>query len=111
MKVEHQQVGTVDVLKPVGALVDQDAESFAKVLLERVKSPNPRVVVSLYDVPYLDSVALERLLEATDDLAEQAASLKLVRVPPTCREILELTGLAGRFSFFDDVQDAVRSFL
>ncbi len=111
MKIEQQQVGTVDVFAPVGALVDQDAETFSKLLLDRVAEPNPRVVVSLSDVPYMDSIALEGLLDATDELADRAVSLKLVRVSSTCREIFELTGVSGRFSFFADVQDAVRSFL
>lgn len=111
MKVEQQQVGTVDVLTPVGALVDQEAESFSKLLLERVKLPNPRLVVLMPQVPYLDSTALEGLLAATEELADRATSLKLVGVPPLCREILALTGVSGRFSFFEDVQDAVRSFL
>ena len=68
MKVEHQQAGSVDVLKPVGALVDVDAETFARVLLERVKSSNPRVVIALHEVPYLDSVAIEHLLTASGQL-------------------------------------------
>ena len=111
MKVEQRQVGTVDVFTPVGALVDQDAESFSKQLLERVELPNPRVVVVMHDVPYLDSVGVEGLLAAADELTRRAARLKLATVPSTCREILELTGVSGRFSFFEDVQDAVRSFL
>jgi anti-anti-sigma factor len=111
MRIERQQVGTVDVFAPVGALVDQDAENFSKMLLKRVQSPNPRVVVSLHEVPYMDSVAVEGLLDATDELADRAASLKLVGVPPTCREVFELTGVSARFSFFKDVQDAVKSFL
>lgn len=111
MKVERQQVGTVDVLTPVGALIDQDAESFSRLLLERLQTPNPRVIVSLQEVAYLDGVGIEGLLDATDALAARGASLKLVRVPPTCREILELTGVSMRFSFFEDVHDAVKSFL
>lgn len=111
MKVEQQQVGTVDVLTPVGALVDREAEGFLKPLLERVRSPSPRVVVCLHDVPYVDSVALEGLLTATEELADRAMNLKLVGVPSTCREIFELTGVSGRFTFFADVSAAVRSFL
>lgn len=111
MKVEQQQVGTVDVIAPVGALVDQEAESFSKLLLERVKLPSPRLVILMEGVSYLDSVAVEGLLAATEQLADRATSLKLAGVPPLCREILELTGVSGRFSFFKDVQDAVRSFL
>lgn len=111
MKVERQKVGTVDVLRPIGPLIDQDVEPFAKALGERVRTPNPRVVVAMQEVPYLDSVALERLLEAADELSDRAMSLKLAGLSPACREILEITGLAGKFSLFTDVQDAVRSFL
>ena len=111
MKVEHQQIGTVDVLKPSGALVDVDGEQFVKALHQRLKSPNPRVVVAMPEVPYLDSAALEGLVSATEMMQDYAMSLKLAAVPPTCREIFELTGLSNRFRFFKDVQDAVKSFL
>ena len=111
VKVEQQQVGTVDVLTPNGALVDDDAESFCRLLHQRIQSPNPRVVLALQDVAYMDSVALECLVAAGDELSTRATVLKLANVTPTCREILELTGLAARFRFFNDVQDAVKSFL
>jgi len=111
MKIERQRVGTVDVLSPAGALVDQDGEKFVKALNEKLNSTTPRVVVSMQEVPYMDSVALEGLLSATEKLNEQATALKLANLNPTCREILELTGLAGRFRLFKDVSDAVKSFL
>lgn len=111
MKVERQKVGTVDVIRPVGPLIDQDVEPFARALQDRLQASNPRVVVAMNDVPYMDSVALEKLLDATDELSDRAMNLKLAGVTPACREILELTGLAAKFSLFADVQDAVRSFL
>lgn len=111
MKLEEDQVGTVRVLKPAGALVEEGAVQFAERLARRTKSPGARVVVFLGDVPYMDSVALEGLLEVADSLASRGATLKLAATPPTCREILELTGLTGRFQLFSEVEDAVKSFL
>ncbi|MCH8966394.1 MAG: STAS domain-containing protein [Planctomycetes bacterium] len=111
MKIDQQRVGTVDVLAPTGALVDEDGQQFCDVLLEHVQSSSPRVVINMGEVPYLDSTALEGLLAAADDLAQRAASLKLVGTTPTCRETFELTGLAGKFRFFQSVHDAVKSFL
>jgi len=111
MKVEHQQMGTVDVFKPTGALVDVDGQQFLKTLLTRLKSPNPRVVVAMQEVPYVDSAALEGLVSATETMQDYAMSLKMAAVSPTCREIFELTGLSNRFRFFKDVADAVKSFL
>lgn len=111
MKVEQQQIGTVDVFTPVGALIEPDAERFARTLLDRLGSANARAVVDLHEVPYLDSSALEGLLAASEEVADRATGLKLASVTPTCREILELTGIANRFRFFETVQDAVKSFL
>ena len=111
MKVEQQQVGTVDVFTPTSPLVDQEGEKFCKTLLQRISTGNPRVVLDMREVPYIDSAALEALLQATEQFHGRAASLKIAAASPTCREIFELTGLASQFRFFKDVQDAVKSFL
>lgn len=111
MKLERSQIGTVEVLAPQGVLTDEDATEFSDVLNERLSGANPRLIVSLQEVPYMDSLALDGLVKAADDMIDRGARLKLVAVSPTCREILELTGLAGRFQFFEDPNDAVRSFL
>lgn len=111
MKLERQEIGTVEILSLQGALADDDAEEFSSLLQQRLSGPNPRVAVSLREVAYMDSVALDGLVAAADTLIDRGGRLKLVAVSPTCREILELTGLSGRFQFFEEPNDAVRSFL
>jgi len=111
MKMECQQIGTVEVLIPQGPLADNEAEHFSATLQERLAEANPRMAVSLQNVPYMDSVALNGLVAAADDMIDRGMRLKLVSVNPTCREILELTGLTPRFQFFQKAQDAVKSFL
>ncbi len=111
MKIEQHKVGTVDVITPVGPLSEEDSERFRAMLKERLQQPSTRLALAMQDVPYLDSHALEGLLDAAEMLNERAMTLKLAGVTPTCREIMELTGLSPRFRFFNDVQDAVKSFL
>lgn len=111
MKIEHRKVGSVDVLTPCGALVDQDAGAFVEALHKRLATPNPRVAVVMQEVPYLDSEAIEGLVGAADQLASHASVLNLVGVNGTCRETLELTGQADRFRFFQDVQDVAKCYL
>lgn len=111
MKIEQQQIGTVDVFTPLGPLVDQEGEKFCKQLLQRVSTGNPRVVVAMQEVPYMDSMSLEALLSATEQFQQRGTNLKFANLTGTCREILEITGLASHFRFFRDVQDAVKSFL
>ena len=111
MKIERQQIGTVEVLGPQGPLADTEGQDFFDLLQERLESANPRLVISLKETPYLDSLALDGLLAAAEGLMGRGMRLKLVAVSPTCREILDLTGLANRFQFFKEAQDAVKSFL
>lgn len=111
MKIDQQEVGTVQVFSPQGALVDDDAAEFAVLMEQKLKASNPRLVVAMGEVPYLDSKALETLVECSDALRARGSTLKLAAVPATCREIMQLTGLSERFQFFEQVQDAVRSFL
>lgn len=111
MKMECRQVGTVEVCTPVGPLVDEDADQFSAKILQQLRSPNSRAVVALSEVPYMDSAALEGLLDAADELSDRGARLKLVGVTATCREVMELTGLSDRFQFFEELEDAVKSFL
>ena len=111
MKIEHRKVGSVDVLTPYGALVDQDAAEFVATLLRRLRTSNPRVAVAMQEVPYLDSEAIEGLVGAAEELAGHAGILNLVGVTGTCREALELTDTADRFRFFQDVQDVAKCYL
>lgn len=113
MKLDVRKIGTVDIFTPSGPLSDQDAESFCKALHSRIASDTggARVGIAMNDVPYMDSIALEGFLTATETLGERASCLKLAGLTPTCREIFELTGLSSRFRFFKDVEDIVKSFL
>lgn len=111
MKIDHQTFGTVDVCMPIGALVDEDAERAKDHLLARAEGPNPRFVLGMEEVPYMDSLALETLLSVAEMLQARGMRLKLVGVSTTCREIISITGLSNNFQFFETVEDAVRSFL
>ncbi len=111
MKIERRIVGTAQVCEPQDALVEEGAAEFAAVLRECVNGHNPRVVVAMESVPYMDSIALETLVQVSNEMVARSQQLKLAGVTPTCREIMELTGLSGRFQFFEDVDAAVRSFL
>ena len=93
MKLERRQEGTVEVLEPNGALVDEDVLEFSEVLEAQLCGLKPRFVISMKEVPYLDSLAIEALLDTSDALREQSFRLKLAALTPTCREIMELAAL------------------
>ncbi len=111
MNIDTLRMGTVDIIKPNGPLVDEDADTLIEDIKGRLDAPNPRFVLDLQEVPYMDSRGIEGLVETAMDLQQRGARLRLASTPATCREILELTGQAQRFEFFDHAKDAVRSFI
>jgi anti-anti-sigma factor len=111
MEIKEQRHGAVTVLKPVGPLVQADAGDFAERVGRAMVKSLGRFVLDASAVPFVDSAGLEALLEASKELNSNGQLLRLCGVNETVREVLELTDLAARFEYFDDVADATRSFL
>lgn len=111
MVVQQDKFGTVTAVAPAGPITDEDSRQFADALAQQLAAPNPRLVINMNDVPYMDSRGLEILLDLVRELRDRGLPLKLAELTPTCREILDLTELLGEFEIYDSIEDAVRSFL
>lgn len=111
MKISEQRQGAVIVLKPDGALVDQDCALFKGRMNEAMNASLGRFVVDLSAVPFVDSKGLEALVELTEELGKSGQALRLCSVNKTIREVMDLTELTPLFEHFEDANTAVRSFL
>lgn len=111
MDIQETRHGAVTVVKPVGPLVQADAEQFRARLREVMERSLGRFVVDASAVPYVDSPGLEVLVAVTDELSAGGRALRLCGAGETLREVLDLTGLAERFEMYEDATTAVRSFL
>ncbi len=111
MKISEQRQGAVIVLKPDGALVDQDCALFKGRMNEAMNASLGRFVVDLSGVPFVDSKGLEALVELTEELGKSGQALRLCSVNKTIREVMDLTELTPLFEHFEDANTAVRSFL
>jgi anti-sigma B factor antagonist len=111
MKISEQRQGAVLVLKPEGALVEQECADAKTRLIEAVGTSLGRVVVDMSAVPFVDSRGLELLVDLTEELGKSGQSLRLCGVNKTVREVMDLTELTELFEHFEDSNTAVRSFL
>lgn len=111
MKIERTRVGSVDVIAPLGAVSQSDADELAAAVDAALQSAAGRMVLDVSKVPYVDSKCLEMLLDLADRQRAAGQTVKLAGLTDTCREILDLTDLLGEFELFDSVDSAVRSFL
>lgn len=111
MNVQEKSHGAVTVLKPSGPLILAEAEAFRDRAQALADQSLGRIVVDASAVSYVDSRGLEILLDLTEQLQQGGRALKLCATNPTVTETLKLTGLWDMFEYFDDTNEAVRSFL
>lgn len=111
MPVELTRHGAVTVVKPTAPLTETDIPDFSAQLSEAVQRSYGRLVLDAEDVAYIDSVGLEALADAAEDLANAGRSFKVCNANETIREVLELTDLAPLFEHYEQISDAVRSFM
>jgi anti-anti-sigma factor len=111
MEIQETNQGAVTVLKPGGPLTAADAEAFKQRALQVAGKSLGRLLVDASAIAFVDSQGLEALVDVTEALGEGGRSLKLCMAGITLCEVLELTGWADAFEFFDDVTSGVRSFL
>lgn len=111
MEIQEQRHGAVVVLKPLGPLAGADAGQFRDCALQQASAALGRLAVDASSVPFVDSAGIECLMDLSDELARGGRTMKLCAVTETVREVLDLTGFAEQFEFFQDVNSGVRSFL
>jgi anti-anti-sigma factor len=111
MKIEVARMGSVTVLSPRGAITQTDVDQFLATLEDHRRKTQGRLVVDLSQVTHFDSRGVEAIWDIADRQRETGKSMKVAAVPELCREIFDLTGLAGALDVFDSSESAVRSFL
>lgn len=111
MEIQQQSQGAVTVLKPMGPIVQADADQFKTTALGIATKSMGRVVIDASAMAFLDSRGIEVLADVTDEIAQSGRALKLCGANQTVQHVLELTGWSDAFEFYEDVNSGVRSFL
>ncbi len=67
------------------------------------------VLLNVEQTPFMDSLAIEYLLDLQDRLLDRLGQVKLIKPDENIRKILEITRLEGTFEIFDDVSEAIKA--
>jgi len=110
MEIEEQRQGAVTVVRPIGALSQENAQQFTNHAQEVRSKSLGRFIIDVSAIPYIDSKGLEALVDLTELMAQSGQSLKLCGANETVREVLDLTDLGSLFESCEDANSAVRSF-
>ncbi len=112
MKVDLETHGSVVVIVPRDAITEATlADVSAATEAARAQSGGGRMVLDMGNVAFLDSAAIEHLLSFAGTASRGPLVPRLAALNETVRETLSLTETLPRFSIYDSVESAVRSYL
>ena len=110
MNVTHENYGHVTVLSLRGEFTADDVENFSRAVKDRQEHDARDFVIDLEKTPFVDSAALERLLDLRAEAQERLGAVKLAGPDENVTKILQMTRLDQQFETFDELIEAVKSF-
>lgn len=110
MDIQIQPRGDVAVVAITGSVDGLTAETLLTTLQGHVQAGHTRLVVDLDGVAYTSSAGLRALLATVKEARRRGGDLRLARINPNVRKVLELSGFVTILKCFDDVDEAVGSY-
>jgi|SRR5579862_5950206 len=111
LEIKESTSEGIDVLTMKGRLAVGEANSVREKVAEIAAAGRVNIVMDLSGVDYIDSTGLGGLVICYTSLKKQGGALKLVNLNKRNIELLLLTKLHTIFEVFNDVKDAVNSFI
>lgn len=111
IKIEERLIGRVTVLSIAGKLtMDHGAQHLKETINSLISQERTHIVLSLKDVPYIDSGGLGQLVASYGSVMKSGGALKLLNVSSRNHDLLSITRLVTLFETFDSEAEAVQSF-
>jgi len=108
IEIESREPATVVVIE--GSIDGLTAETLLSTLQGQVEAGSTRLVVDFSGVDYTSSAGLRALLATVKEARRRGGDLRLARIRPNVRKVLELSGFTSILKVYDEVDAAVESF-
>jgi anti-sigma B factor antagonist len=105
--VEHDPVEGALLVTAAGELDLAAAPRLATVLSIATQGAEPRVVLDLTAVDFVDSTALGAIMHASTEAEAVGKQMLVVALDGPVRRLLEITNLTGRFRVYPSRDDAL----
>lgn len=119
MEFPHRRYDRVDVLTVSGRLTAAEAPMLRDQLNQLFDQGRFRILLDFTNLEYISSPALRVLIEARRRAREQKLAdrgdhrgdVRIINPPSRIREVFDLTGFTSLFQIYDNLIDAVGSFI
>lgn len=107
-KVAHATLGGTTVLSPSAALTHETCAALRAAVETAAEGHAPRVVLDCGAVAYMDSAALELLVESHEKLNALRGELRLTHLNEVCSDILIASRLVHTLTVSGDIRQAIK---
>jgi anti-sigma B factor antagonist len=105
------EVGDVIVLHLQGPLtLGEGTRRFRTLIHEKLEAGKKNILLNMAEVYYIDSSGLGELVAANTTIHRHGGTLKLMKLAPRVKDLVQLTKVYQVFEVFNDEDSAVRSF-
>ena len=111
MKIEQSQQGTIAVLVPHGAIIDDDREKFSEAISKSIEGGRAKIIIDMSNVPFVESQGLEMLLDSAESASFHGGGIRIMNPSDIVRDILTATRLTSKIELHNDMLEARRSLL
>lgn len=111
MKVKTQSYNDVIVVELHGELVAEYVQQFKDAIAETMLEKPGGIVLDMSKVGFIDSLGLEELLSLRDECNSKSCQLKLAGLDENCRKIFVVTRLENQLDTYEELAEAVKSFV
>jgi len=110
MNVTTESYGHAVILNLKGEFTEDSISSVRQAVVHQLESDDVvDIVFNLESVPFVDSAALEYLLDVQDSLADRFGRVKIACPDENVGLILEFNRLDSTFEVFKETHEAVKS--
>lgn len=106
-KISSMKAGGRTVLSPGNSITHENCQEIKERIDAQIKEQKTEIILDCKAVAFLDSAALELLLQTHEELSKQGGALKIAGLNPVCRDILVATRLVNTFDVYEDIHKAV----
>jgi anti-sigma B factor antagonist len=107
----RRQLGDVVIVDFSGKItLGEGSATLRKTVRDLVDGGNKKILLSLYDVDYIDSSGIGELVSAYTTVKNASGELKLLHLTKRVHDILQITRLFTVFDVQSDETTAIRSF-
>ena len=111
MRLEERIVGNVAVVKVHGDIVlNGSGLNLADKVRNLLDKDQPRIVLDMGDVRYVDSGGIGELVESFTAARHRGGAIKLLNVTQRLNDLLVITKLLNVFECFETDKEALDSF-